>query len=323
MQTATEQPDISWWPDQSCEQFKQHIVVPLNADGSKAYPSEMYNRLAFWRCNASYEIGQHGFYQDQYETLQSRQSSPTLTDLSGNELSLTYAAPLFIVLTLVVICWKLAHQRRIKSFQYHQLDRLATHYLTFNRDEVAGVCSAIKEELDDSQHPIPYIFGIRQKYHQTLEETYTTAKSVQQAVVEYLSPHEQTRLEGARVDLELRKRSEQLKQDLNAEVPRFLREQLRRQHQFEQAKWVSAQQEITSLRSVIVASLAELRENPSLQTKLGYVVDSMQSQIEFMTKMRDTGLLSDDDWSRNWDVIMNKVSEQDAQRRTRSVFNSN
>lgn len=305
------------WQGEECTPYRDAVTAPVNADGTKSIPRDAVNDVVFWQCNMNYEFGKHHFYKAEADTLASKlEASDGFSIESYSDAAPYLAAPLFVILTLCVFVWRMAHQRRIHTFLLVQLEKIHESLVRLDRPKSTEVSATVSRELEESRHTFPYILAIRSFSRAPgLPEVMARSTLNIDTIQARLHPRETNEDYAYRLRIETENRGRLLGQDLDAEIPRFKRQMKEISKNHEHQRWLASQAEISRLRQAIIAVNVEIRNNPAIAAQLMEVISVLNSFEQTMVQSREDGTVPDSAFGEMMDAWMTGVLYKNLEKR--------
>jgi hypothetical protein len=233
----------------------------------------------------------------------------------------------FIILVVIVIAllWtvRIMHHQRTKRFQLFQLRSALDTDLGSNpalegdqRAELDAVIAAVNEEERRSREDWHWRFAINGWQDTTLQDMQALLQRLRGHVWQRFHPSERLALEQAKVDMAVDRRAREMQQDLRAAAARLRNQLQAKAKDHQQERWKVSTRELTEMRKVIVATKAELLNNPALSNDLDWVVDVFDQMVKRMGELRDAGLLDGSEMAELLDEWIVGVTEKHMHRRT-------
>lgn len=210
-----------------------------------------------------------------------------------------------VILGVVLVGWWVLHRLHQQSFLLYQWSRLHDSLVRLDRTKSAEINADLAREVRESKHFIPYVFAIRQFNEAPgLEETKNQAALTIDTINERLHPREVLRIRG-----------EEIRQDLEAEIPRFKRQMDQLYSEQNHRQWIAASAEISRIRAAIIATQVELRNNPELESEFSHILNLFDRFHSFMDNARLTGSVPDSEFGRIKDELLTNTFNKRAQQR--------
>ena len=211
---------------------------------------------------------------------------------------------LFLLIVGSIIIHQMMNNWRMDRFAARELNSLVDGIVRLDRNGVARYQATVDRAKDDAS-TVSGKFWVRRGPSVSLEQLEQTGEAGRLYVEETLEPAYVVAIRG-----------EKIRQNIEYEAASFARGIERLTIENEQKRWDKASGEITEIRRVLEATVAELVHNPALEGRLDYILKRLTLFSDFMKDAKNKSVIDDSALGELTDELLTKAFEEDIDRMT-------